>query len=127
MASEDNFEIITPFPLHSFLDDVERHILSPLSCLRDFGTHWILEFDLPLVKKKDIKVSLDGNQITIEARLHETYSEEQLGKHTEFQYFKKTLTLPQNVDTKRISAKFDNGRLAVIIPKTKTGHRIKVQ
>jgi HSP20 family protein len=41
-----------------FNDDVEHQILSPLSCLREYGTHWLLEFDLPLVIKKISKLHL---------------------------------------------------------------------
>ena len=67
-----------------FNDDIERQILSPLSCLREYGTHWSLEFDLPLVNKKDIKVTFDESSISVEAKLKETYSEEKFGKKTKF-------------------------------------------
>jgi len=95
--------------------------------MREFATHWILEFDLPLVQKKDIKVSLEGNMITIEAKLKESYSEILLGKETKFEYFKKSMTLPQNIDSKKTSAKFYNGRLSIIIPKLKKGQKIKIE
>ena len=50
--NNNEFEIrIAPSSISSlFNDDIERQILSPLSCLREYGTHWLLEFDLPLVK-----------------------------------------------------------------------------
>ena len=51
----DDFEFrISPI-ISSLFDDIEHRILSPLSCLREFDSHWILEFDLPLVSKKDVK------------------------------------------------------------------------
>ena len=85
-----NFKIFNP-PLSSLLsDDIEQQILSPLSCLREFGNTWLLEFDLPLVNKKDIKVIFDGNAVTVEAKLKEIYSEEKLGVKTKFEFFKKT-------------------------------------
>ena len=54
--SDKEFEIrIASSSISSlFNDDVEHQILSPLSCLREYGTYWLLEFDLPLVNKKDI-------------------------------------------------------------------------
>ena len=123
------FEIrITPSSISSlFNDDIERQILSPLSCLREYGTHWLLEFDLPLVNKKDIKISFDENFISIEAKLKESYFEEKLGKKTKFEYFKKTLTLPEKIDNKKISAKFENGRLKITLLKTIFSRKIKVK
>ncbi len=126
MATKD-FDIIRPMFNPLFFDDIESRILSPLSCMREFGTHWLLEFDLPLVQKKDIKVSLEGNMITIEAKLKESYSETLLGKETKFEYFKKSMTLPQNINSKKISAKFENGRLSIIIPKLNKGQKIKIE
>lgn len=117
---------ITPPIISSLFDDVEHGILSPLSCLREFDHHWILEFDLPLVSKKDIKVTFDGNSINVEAKLKEKYSEEKLGVFTKFEYFKKSISLPGKIDSKKTTAKFLNGRLAIKIPKKIVGHPIKV-
>lgn len=127
MADKNEFDIIRPLFTSMFFDDVERKTLSPLSCMREFGSHWLLEFDLPLVQKKDLNVILDGNFITVEARLKEDYSETKLGNETKFEYFKKSLSLPKNINAKKISAKFENGRLSIIIPKLKTGQKIKIE
>ncbi|HSB83599.1 MAG TPA: Hsp20/alpha crystallin family protein, partial [Nitrosarchaeum sp.] len=80
------FEIrIAPSSINSlFRDDLEQQILSPLSCLREYGAHWLLEFDLPLVNKKDIKITSDENSISVEAKLKEIYFEEKFGKKTKF-------------------------------------------
>jgi hypothetical protein len=47
--------------ISSLFDDVKHKILSPLSYLREFDNHWMLEFDLPRVNKKDIKILFDRN------------------------------------------------------------------
>lgn len=127
MSKENEYNIFKPVRHLTFIDDLEEEILSPLSCLREFGPHYLLEFDLPLVQKKDIKVTLDENILSVEAKLKETYFEEKLGKETKFQFFKKSISLPQNIDDKKITAKFDKGRLSIRIPKSKVGHRIKIQ
>ena len=112
----------------NFDDDVDEKILSPLSCLREFDTKWILEFDLPLVKKEDIIVSVDsGNAISVEAKLKETYVDSNLNYKHEFQYFKKRVSLPGNIDDKKISTNFTNGRLIIIIPKIFKGNKIRVE
>ena len=100
MVSTDEFKIkiLNPIPRPIFDDDIEQQILSPLSYLREFVSHWILELDLPLVNKKDIKVTVDaGNTIIVEAKLKETYYDLKFGKETEFRYFKKSVILPDKI------------------------------
>lgn len=121
-----DFRIVDTSIISLFRDDIDSKILSPLSCLREFGTYWLLEFDLPLVNKKDIKVSFDENAISVEAKLKEVYSEEKLGIETKFQYFKKTITLPGNIDKNKTTAKFENGRLRISIPKKISRQKIKI-
>ena len=61
---------IFPALYPKLVDDIEGKILSPLSCITELESKWILEFDLPLVNKDDISVALDtGNVISIEAKL----------------------------------------------------------
>jgi HSP20 family protein len=121
------FEIVITSSISTiYNDDIESQILSPLSCLREYGTHWLLEFDLPLVNKEDIKITFDEDSISVEAKLKETYSEEKLGKKTKFEYFKKTIILPDKIDNNSTFAKFENGRLKIIIPKKISSHKIKI-
>lgn len=127
--THEEFEIrIIPSSISPlFNNDIEFQILSPLSCLREYETHWLLEFDLPLVNKKDIKITFDENSINIEAKLKEKYSEEKFGKKIEYEYFKKTITLPNKINNKKITAKFQKGRLQIIIPKKVFTHKIKIK
>lgn len=126
---KEQFEIKILSPaINSLLnDDIDQQILSPLSCLREFETNWLLEFDLPLVNKKDIKIKIDKNFISVEAKLKEIYLEEKLGVKSKFEYFKKTISLPRKIDNKKIFAKFNKGRLTITIPKINTGHKIKIE
>ncbi|MGY5150774.1 MAG: Hsp20/alpha crystallin family protein [Candidatus Nitrosopumilus sp. bin_6a] len=125
---EDNYLRfrITPPIISSLFDDIEHKTLSPLSCLREFDNHWMVEFDLPMVGKKDIKVSFDGNYVNVEAKLKQKYSEEKLGTITKFEYFKKSISLPEKIDSKKATAKFQKGRLEIKIPKRIAGNSIKI-
>ncbi|KFM20341.1 Small heat shock protein C4 [Marine Group I thaumarchaeote SCGC AAA799-P11] len=124
---KDDFEIRAVFPsISSLIDDIEHRILSPLSYLKEFDNHWLLELDLPMVNKKDIKVTFDKNMINVEAKLKERYSEEKLGKISKFEYFKKSVSLPNMVDVKNTTAKFQKGRLEIKIPKKATERSIKI-
>jgi len=115
------FPIITPL-----FADIEQRILSPLSCLREYNNYWMVEFDLPMVGKKNINVTFNQNVITVEAKLKEQYSEEKLGKITKFEYFKKSVLLPGKLDSKKITSKFEKGRLEIKIPKKTDGTIIKI-
>lgn len=125
----DEFEIKVCYPsLNPFYDDVEHKVLSPLFCIKEIGPEWVLEFDLPMVKKDDISVTLDDETtITVEAKLQEPYSEYQLNEKHEFNYFKKTISLPTKIDESQVSAKFQNGRLVIRIPKQRLGTKIKIE
>lgn len=127
MQNDDYFEfVMTPLAMGSLFDDVKHGILSPLSCLREFDNHWMLEFDLPLVNKKDIKITFDQNTVNIEARLSEKYSKEEMGSTVGFEYFKKSLTLPGKINNKKTTAEFEKGRLSIKIPKKMTGNAVKI-
>jgi HSP20 family protein len=128
MMKQDWFDIaLSRLPIIQFEDDLEQKILSPLSYFKEHQTKWVLEFDLPLVDKKDINVYVSSDEtLVVEAKLRETYCD---SKHRSFQYeyFKKTISLPKNIDVKNISARFTKGRLAITLPKLFQGTKIKVE
>lgn len=129
VETDENFEIRMTYPtLNPMFDDIQSKILVPLSCLREFGSEYVLEFDLPMVEKKDISVSLDeNNTITVEAKLNETYFDENQNYRHEFNYFKKNISLSGQIDTKNIHAKFENGRLSIRIPKIPAKNKITIE
>jgi HSP20 family protein len=109
----DNFD----FPILQLGDDLEQKILRPLSCIKEHESKWVLEFDLPLVEKKDVSVYIDDEgMIIVEAKLREVYHDSKFTRH-QYEHFKKSVSIPKNVDIKKISAHFTNGRLAITIPK----------
>jgi HSP20 family protein len=65
--------------------------------------------------------------IIVEAKLREKYVDSTGGQSFEYEYFKKSVKLPKNIDTKNIMARFSNGRLTITLPKLYKGTRIKIQ
>jgi len=126
MAKNDFEFNLFPLLTNSPFDDIENGIMSPLSHLQEFDSYWKLDFDLPLVNKKDIKVSFNENMISIEAKLKEMYSEEKSGTVSKFEYFKKSLLIPGKINNKKTKAKFQNGRLEIKIPKKTLPHSVKI-
>lgn len=81
---------------------------------------FIIKADLPGFDKKDIKVSVKNNQLTIEAEKTEETKVENATMHREERYsgkYVRTLALPDNCVHNDISAKHDNGVLELLIKK----------
>jgi HSP20 family protein len=79
-----------------------------------------IEVAAPGLDKKDFKLNLDNNVLTITSEKEEKREEEkERYMRREFQYssFKRSFTLPQSVDAGNISANHNNGVLTITIPK----------
>ncbi|NIR42794.1 MAG: Hsp20 family protein [Gemmatimonadetes bacterium] len=87
--------------------------------------------EIPGIDPKEFDVSVTGNVLTISGEKKEE-SEERKGNvyRTErrFGTFRRSITLPDNVDTEKVSADYDRGVLTVHLPKTEkaTAKRIPV-
>jgi HSP20 family protein len=81
---------------------------------------YTIEVAAPGLNKKDFKIDLDKNTLTI-ASVKEDKQEENNERYTrrEFRYsnFSRTFTLPETVDSDKISAVHKDGILHVDIPK----------
>ena len=86
--------------------------------------------ELPGVKKEDIHVSIDGDQVTIEAEVKQEKeaSKDERALHSERVYGKvlRSFTLPQEVDESKAQAKFENGVLELTLPKKAAAQRKQI-
>ena len=89
--------------------------------IRDEGDHYLLEADLPGFEKKDIHLDLDGETLTICAErhsAHEEKSEQDKYVSVERSYGKYCRQFDvSGVDVEHIQAKYENGVLALTMPK----------
>lgn len=80
-----------------------------------------VEMAAPGLEKNDFKIDLDNNLLTIssEKKVENETKENQKFTRKEFSYqsFSRSFTLPKNVESDKISAKYENGILKVSIPK----------
>jgi len=79
-----------------------------------------IEADMPGVKKEDIKVSMDGDLLSISAERTQSEEEKKKGYHRIERSrgsLSRSFTLGENVDAEKIEAKYDNGVLKVMVPK----------
>jgi HSP20 family protein len=82
---------------------------------------YVVNAELPGVKKEDIRVTIDGAQVTLaaEVRREKEAGDGERALHTERVYGKATrsFTLAQEIDEARAEAKFRDGVLELTLPK----------
>lgn len=99
--------------------DVENALELRMDINED-DNRYLVKVDMPGVKKEDIDISIDGNQVTLQADLsrertqesgREIYSERCSGQAC------RSFTLPAQLDPTTASASYDGGVLTLILPK----------
>ena len=82
---------------------------------------YVLRAEIPGVKKEDIQISIDGNQVSVSAEVKREKEDKQGEKvlRSERYYGKvyRSFTLAQDVDQENAKAKYDNGVLELTLPK----------
>jgi HSP20 family protein len=90
---------------------------------------YVVTGELPGVRKDDIRVSVDGAQVTLEAEVkQEKTTDEERVLHTERSYGKvsRVFTLPQEVDESKVEARFQDGVLELKLPKKQAAARKQI-
>jgi HSP20 family protein len=88
--------------------------------------------ELPGVRPEDIKISLEGNVLTIHGTKQQEAEEKTERVHRyerTYGAFERSFTLPASVESKDIKANYDNGVLTVTLPKSEKAkpRQIEVQ
>jgi HSP20 family protein len=79
-----------------------------------------LHLSVPGVDKDAFKIDLNDNYLTISGERKFTAKKEENNFHsieTQYGTFSRSFSLPENVDAAKISAKYNNGILEVVVPK----------
>jgi len=94
---------------------------------------YLVKADLPGVKKEDIQVEVNGDQVSIAAEVKKE-KEEKKGEtivHSERYYGRqfRSFTLGQEIDRMKVAAKFADGVLELTLPKNGQGatQRVAIQ
>lgn len=80
----------------------------------------VLKAELPAVRREDIKLSMEGQSLMLEAERHlDTEVQRDRYHRIERGYglFRRTFTLPATVDASRIAAEYQDGLLTVRLPR----------
>ncbi len=96
----------------------DLHGWAPLADVEETDDAYVVEIDLPGVKRDDIDIQLSDRQLTVSGEIKEKERTGILRRRTrrvgEFRY---SVTLPAEVDAEKVSAHLDDGVLTVRVPK----------
>jgi HSP20 family protein len=91
----------------------------PLADIEETDDAYVLEMDLPGVKKDDIDIEINGRELTVSGEIKEKERAGILRRRTrkvgEFHY---SVTLPMEIDAESVGADLDDGVLSIRIPKS---------
>lgn len=79
-----------------------------------------IEIDLPGVKKEDIELSVEDNILTIKAvrkMKNEVKKEDYYLCESDFGMISRSFILPEGIDSQKVDAKYEDGRLSVALEK----------
>lgn len=92
---------------------------------------YTVKADIPGVRKEDIDVRIDGNQVTISAEVKEDKEEKKNGRvlrsERRYGYASRSFMLGSDVDDANARASYDNGVLQLLLPKKARSGGSKVQ
>src|SRR5438034_1612750 len=92
---------------------------SPLIDVEETNDAYLFEADLPGVRREDIQIDVDGNELKISGELRERERGGVLRQQTRMRgRFEHRSTLPREVDPDGIEAKLKDGVLTVRVPKS---------
>ena len=106
------------FPDANYWEDVDK-LSMPIE-VADKGKEFDIRAELPGVKKEDLDIDIDKNNITINAKKEEEICEDKKAyKKSEFKYgeFSRSVYLPQEIDVNKTEAKLEHGVLKIYAPK----------
>jgi HSP20 family protein len=107
---------------------VEAGGWSPLVDIEEHDDAYLIEAELPGVKRNDVNIELVGNELAITGEVKEKQRKGTVRRRTRrtgrFAY---RVTLPNQVDPEKVEAKLDDGVLNVRVPKSEKARRRKVE
>jgi HSP20 family protein len=116
-----------PFYMPNFFDEDFFPVLTnktnnsmPAVNIREDEKNYVLDFAIPGIDKKDLKIDMNEDVLTISSEVKNESEEKKDGyKRKEFSYsaFSRSFYIPENVDREKIGANYKDGVLTVSLPK----------
>lgn len=102
-------------------EEMESMAFSPTCNFKENDKEYIVQFDIPGVKKEEVKIEIQNNRLTVSGERKEK-KEEKDAKHflSEAYYgsFMRSFSLPAELDESKVDAHYEDGVLTIKVPKT---------
>lgn len=110
----------TEFPVWSHNNFAAEGSTLPAVNIKETDKEFSLELAAPGMKKENFNVGVEDDVLTISAEREETKEEkEENYNRKEFTYtsFQRKFTLPETIDSNKVTAKYEDGVLLLSLPK----------
>jgi HSP20 family protein len=117
----------------SFLRPTFAHTVGfqPSCDVTETKDHYLVAFDMPGVKKEDVKIEVEGSQLVVSGERQRGMrfddGEASLRHERSHGKFERTFALPTSINTDKIEAHYEDGVLNVAIPKAESAKARSVQ
>jgi HSP20 family protein len=107
---------------------IERAGWSPPVDLEELDDAYVVEADLPGVRREDVEIELVGNELAITGEVKEQERKGTVRRQSRrtgrFEY---RLSLPSHVDPEKVEAKLSDGVLKLRVPKSERAQRRRIE
>ncbi len=110
--------------------DLRANSTIPTHDIIENENEYIVDFALAGFKKEDVSLNIDNNILSIEGERKVNDDIKYNRKNTFHGHFKKSFSLPENINLEKIDASFNDGILSIKIPKDeklKLSKQIKIK
>jgi len=112
--------LISFLPIFDSFDFRNGNGFNPDMDIFETDKDFVIEAKIPGVSKNDMKLNAEDDILTLEVEKKKKKEDESfIFKESREGKFKKIFSLPNDVESDKIKAKFENGVLRIIIPKAK--------
>jgi len=114
--------------LTDFVPMTSPSMVSPSVNISEAKDHYKIQVAAPGQSKDIFKINVEDDLLTLSAEIKQentTDDENYTRKEFGFASFKRTFSLPKTVDASKVTAKYEDGILNIVIPKSEQAKTVK--
>jgi HSP20 family protein len=112
-------------------DAQANEAFSPALDVTESAQTWTVKLDLPGVAKEDVKIAIDGKQVSVEAEVRKNDERKEgdrvVYRERKVSRYARSFTLPAEVDQSESGAKLDSGVLTLTLAKKRATQSAQLQ
>jgi len=99
-------------------DGNRAYTVAPAVSVFEFENNWLIQADMPGVSKENARIATEDNYLTVSGtRTKAESTGRKLYRESRTFDYRRTFELPNTVDVGKITARMENGVLAITLPK----------